>query len=73
VIPRRPAGTSTRRPIRTSRSTSPKRFPVTAKIVGADDPDYARQWKLVNDNNNHVYDGYQARTTRVIPIVALTP
>ena len=54
-------------------NVGPKRFAVTATIVGSDDPDYARRWKLVNDNNNHVYDGYQTRTTRPIPIVALTP
>jgi F420H(2)-dependent quinone reductase len=54
-------------------NVGPKRFPVTATIVTPDDPDYARQWKLVNDNNNHVYDGYQTRTTRPIPVVVLTP
>jgi deazaflavin-dependent oxidoreductase (nitroreductase family) len=51
----------------------PKRIPATAKVIGADDPDYARLWKLVNDNNSHRYDGYQKRTTRTIPIIALTP
>lgn len=54
-------------------NVGPKRFPVTARIIGKDDPDYPRLWKLVNDNNAHVYDGYQERTTRPIPIVALTP
>jgi deazaflavin-dependent oxidoreductase (nitroreductase family) len=54
-------------------NVGPNRFPVTATIVTPDDPDYPRQWKLVNDNNNHVYDDYQTRTTRPIPIVALTP
>lgn len=51
----------------------PKRMPATARIIGPDDPDYARQWKLVNDNNSNRYDAYQTRTTRPIPIVALTP
>ena len=32
-----------------------------------------RLWKMVNDNNSNRYDGYQKRTTRPIPIVALTP
>lgn len=54
-------------------NVGPKRFPVTARFIGKDDPDYPRLWKLVNDNNAHVYDGYQERTTRPIPIVALTP
>jgi len=54
-------------------NVGPKRFPVSATIVTPDDPDYQRRWKLVNDNNNHVYEGYQTRTTRPIPIVALTP
>jgi deazaflavin-dependent oxidoreductase (nitroreductase family) len=54
-------------------NVGPKRFPVTARIIGADDPDYARLWKLVNDNNSNRYDGYQKRTTRQIPIIALTP
>jgi deazaflavin-dependent oxidoreductase (nitroreductase family) len=54
-------------------NVGPKRFPVTARIIGADDPDYPRLWKLVNDNNSNRYDGYQKRTTRRIPIIALTP
>jgi deazaflavin-dependent oxidoreductase (nitroreductase family) len=54
-------------------NVGPKRFPVSATIVTPDDPDYQRRWKLVNDNNNHVYEGYQTRTTRPIPIVALAP
>jgi deazaflavin-dependent oxidoreductase (nitroreductase family) len=51
----------------------PKRMPATAKIIGADDPNYPRLWKLVNDNNSNRYDGYQKRTTRPIPVIALTP
>jgi F420H(2)-dependent quinone reductase len=54
-------------------NVGPKRLPATARIVGGDDPDYSRLWKLVNDNNSHRYDGYQKRTTRTIPIIALTP
>jgi deazaflavin-dependent oxidoreductase (nitroreductase family) len=51
----------------------PKRMPATARIIGADDPDYPRVWKLVNDNNSNRYDGYQKRTTRPIPVIALLP
>lgn len=45
----------------------------TARVIGADDPDYPRLWKLVNANNAHRYDGYQKRTSRPIPIIGLTP
>ncbi|GLE52854.1 nitroreductase family deazaflavin-dependent oxidoreductase [Mycobacterium montefiorense] len=50
-----------------------KRFPVTARPITAEDADYARLWQLVNKNNANRYDGYQTRTSRPIPIVALTP
>lgn len=50
-----------------------KRFPATAAEMGPDDPDYARAWQLVNQNNSHRYDAYQKRTTRPIPVVALSP
>jgi deazaflavin-dependent oxidoreductase (nitroreductase family) len=48
------------------------RFPTTAVEIGAGDPDYARLWTLVNDNNGNRYDEYQQKTTRPIPLVALT-
>ncbi len=48
------------------------RFDATATEIGPDDPDYARLWKLVNDNNGNRYDAYQKKTTRPIPVVALT-
>ncbi|KUI30901.1 nitroreductase [Mycobacterium sp. IS-1742] len=50
-----------------------RRLAVTARPVLPDDPDYARLWRIVNDNNSHRYDAYQKRTTRPIPIVVLTP
>jgi len=50
-----------------------KRFPATATEIGRADPDYARLWKLVNDENGNRYDAYQKKTTRPIPLVALTP
>src|SRR3954466_14530215 len=49
------------------------RRPARARIVPPADPDYARLWKIVNDNNRDRYDGYQKLTSRPIPIVALTP
>ncbi|MHA3020055.1 nitroreductase family deazaflavin-dependent oxidoreductase [Mycobacterium sp. BMJ-28] len=54
-------------------NVGPKRLKATARPILPDDPDYARLWQLVNKNNANRYDGYQKRTTRPIPIVALTP
>jgi deazaflavin-dependent oxidoreductase (nitroreductase family) len=54
-------------------NVGPKRFAVTATAVLPDDPDYPRQWRIVNANNANRYDGYQARTSRPIPIVRLSP
>jgi deazaflavin-dependent oxidoreductase (nitroreductase family) len=54
-------------------NVGPRRFPVTAVPVLPDDPDYARLWRIVNANNADRYDGYQARTSRPIPVVRLTP
>ena len=48
------------------------RFPATAAEIGPDDPDYARLWKRANDKNRNRYDEYQKKTTRPIPVVALT-
>lgn len=39
----------------------------------ADPQERARLWPLVNKNNSNRYDGYQAKTTRQIPIVVLSP
>lgn len=49
------------------------RFPATATEIGLGDQDYARLWKLVNDQNGNRYDAYQKKTTRPIPVVALAP
>jgi F420H(2)-dependent quinone reductase len=54
-------------------NVGPARMAATAHVIGADDEDYARLWKFVNDNNSHRYDGYQQRTSRPIPIIALEP
>jgi deazaflavin-dependent oxidoreductase (nitroreductase family) len=48
------------------------RLQATGTEIGPDDPDYARLWKLVNDNNGNRYDEYQKQTTRPIPVVALS-
>jgi deazaflavin-dependent oxidoreductase (nitroreductase family) len=49
------------------------RSPATARIIEADDPGYPRLWQLANANNHQRYDGYQAKTSRKIPIVVVTP
>ena len=54
-------------------NVGPRRFGVSAQPVLSTDPDYARVWRIVNANNADRYDGYQARTTRPIPVVRLTP
>jgi F420H(2)-dependent quinone reductase len=45
----------------------------TATVVKAGDPGYPRLWKAVNDNNHGRYGGYQAKTSRPIPVVVVTP
>ena len=45
----------------------------TARILEPTDADYARRWKLVNENNHDRYTGYQKKTSRPIPIIAIRP
>ncbi len=45
----------------------------SVRVLRPDDPDYARLWKLVNDNNHGRYNQYQTRTRRPIPLVAVSP
>lgn len=54
-------------------NVGPRRLPVSAHPVLPTDPDYARLWRIVNDNNAGRYAAYQRRTTRPIPVVVLTP
>jgi deazaflavin-dependent oxidoreductase (nitroreductase family) len=49
------------------------RLPATATVIEQGDPDYDRVWQAVNENNAGRYDGYQSKTSRPIPVVALTP
>ena len=37
------------------------------------DPDFERVWRIANENNRDRYNGYQEKTTRQIPVVAITP
>ena len=50
-----------------------ERQAATARVVDSTDPDYARVWQIVNANNKDRYSGYQQKTARPIPVVALTP
>lgn len=45
----------------------------TARIIEPSDPSYERLWKLVNANNRDRYNAYQQKTTRPIPVIAITP
>lgn len=54
-------------------NVGPKRFPVKAHPVSPDNPDYVRMWQIVNTNNANRYIEYQKKTSRPIPVVALTP
>jgi F420H(2)-dependent quinone reductase len=45
----------------------------TAREVRPGDPDYDRLWKIVNENNKDRYYAYQEKTSRPIPVVAVTP
>jgi F420H(2)-dependent quinone reductase len=45
----------------------------SARVLEPSDPDYARLWKIVNENNRDRYSAYQEMTSRPIPVVAITP
>jgi F420H(2)-dependent quinone reductase len=50
-----------------------RRIPVTARATYPGDPDYARRWTLVDKVNHGRYAEYQAKTTRPIALVVLSP
>lgn len=50
-----------------------KRQKGRCKVVEPSDPDYARLWKIVNENNGDRYTAYQKSTSRPIPVVVITP
>ena len=50
-----------------------ERFSAVATLVERGDADYARLWRSVNEVNRGRYDAYQAKTSRPIPLVRLTP
>ena len=44
-----------------------------ARVIERSDPDYARVWRIVNENNRDRYSGYEKKTSRPIPVIAITP
>ena len=44
-----------------------------AHVTGPDDQDYARRWALMDAVNKGRYTEHQAKTSRTIPIVVLSP
>jgi F420H(2)-dependent quinone reductase len=44
----------------------------TARVVEPSDPDYARLWTIVNENNKDRYTAYEKMTDRPIPVVAIS-
>lgn len=50
-----------------------KRHRASSRVVGPSDADYARLWKIANENNGDRYIAYQKLTSRPIPVVVITP
>jgi deazaflavin-dependent oxidoreductase (nitroreductase family) len=50
-----------------------RRLDAAAEVIGPEDSRYASLWKLVNERNHGRYDQYQAKTSRPIKLVRLTP
>jgi F420H(2)-dependent quinone reductase len=50
-----------------------KRDQASARVIERSDPEYERLWQIVNDNNRHRYTAYQQKTSRPIPVIAITP
>ena len=50
-----------------------ERHRATARVVETTDPEHARLWQIVNQNNRDRYTAYQQQTARPIPVVSLTP
>lgn len=45
----------------------------TAEVIEPSDPSYEGLWVEVNANNKDRYTAYQSKTSRPIPVVAVTP
>ena len=53
--------------------TGRERRKATATVIEPSDPSYERLWRIVNANNHDRYAAYQQKTTRPIPVIAITP
>ena len=45
----------------------------TARVVPPDDPDYPRLWQLADEGSHGRYQRYQARTSRRLAVLVVTP
>lgn len=50
-----------------------RRLPGHAALIEVSDPEYPHLWEVMNGTNHRRYDSYQAKTTRPIPLVVVTP
>jgi deazaflavin-dependent oxidoreductase (nitroreductase family) len=44
-----------------------------ARVIERSDPDHERLWQIVNAGNRDRYTAYQRKTSRPIPVVAISP
>ncbi|MFN2616624.1 MAG: nitroreductase family deazaflavin-dependent oxidoreductase [Thermoleophilaceae bacterium] len=44
-----------------------------ARVVEPSDPDFEPLWRVVNENNRDRYSAYQQKTSRPIPVIAISP
>jgi F420H(2)-dependent quinone reductase len=50
-----------------------ERRQATARVIEPPDPAYERLWQVVNANNHDRFSAYQQKTSRPIPVIAITP
>jgi len=50
-----------------------ERHRAAASVIEPSNPDYARFWRIVNEENGDRFEAYQKETSRPIPVVVITP
>jgi deazaflavin-dependent oxidoreductase (nitroreductase family) len=50
-----------------------EREQASARVIERSDPEYERLWRIVEENNRDRYTAYQQKTSRPIPVIAITP